>query len=239
MYRICFLIVFFLVFVQLDSCGGSKKKLFMPDSTRWTDQDIPLDELDTGTVNSDSIIITDEMKQFFLPGDSLIEGRPVSFYLNRRDVSQTARDFYLLRFIPSDDEATYALCDSILTKNDTTRRFYYFLFIRLMRIADGGLAEGMSDYALKYFLKFPQEFYARLKNPLYKQYYNNWVEYIASTLMIPNNKNPSVLEIRNYILQEQIKNIKSLSPSLRMDIISFADTVASMQIRVTGAHFSR
>src|SRR5579872_687035 len=101
------------------------------DSNRWTDQDIPLIELDTVRVNTDSIIIADQMKKQFLPSDSLIDGRPVSFYLNRDDVSTVAKNFYLLLFIPSDNDVTYAMSDSILTKNDTTRPFYYFLFIRL------------------------------------------------------------------------------------------------------------
>lgn len=201
----------------------------MPDSTRWTDQDVPLDELPTGSVNTDSLVILDNMRSQFSAADSIIEGRPVSFYLNRADVSQTAKDFYSLRFIPSGNDATFALCDSILSSNDTTRPFYYFLFTRMMRIADGGLAEGMSDYAVKYILQYPKEFYKRLKEPLYKELYNNWVEFAASTLMLPGIKNPTADEVRSYIIKEQTKKIKGLTASLRNEMEAFADTVAKMQ----------
>lgn len=168
------------------------------------------------------------MRSAFAPSDTLIEGRPVSFYLNRNDISNTARDFYLLKFIPSDDEPTFALCDSILSKNDTTRPFYFFLFMRMMRISDEGLSEGMSDYAVKYVLQYPHEFYTRLKEPAYRGYFGTWIEFVASALVLRGNENPSADDVRNYIIKEQTSKIKGITPSLRHEIESFADTVSKM-----------
>lgn len=207
----------------------------MPDSTRWTDQDVPLNEISTGSVNTDSAVMAENMKTAFSPADSMVSGRPASFYLSRSDVSQLAKDFYMLKFIPGDNAATYSLCDSILSRNDTTRPFYYFLFMRLMEISDGGLAEGMTDEALKYFFQFPKEFYSHLREPLYRRYFNNWVEFIASSLMLPGIENPSADELKNYIVKKQTKKIKSVTTDLLSQITSFADSVANMHVKVSNS----
>jgi len=225
-----FLLFLFLSTV-LTSCGGGKKKLLMPDSTRWTDQDIPLDELPGGSVNTDSLLILEKMKAQFSSSDSLIEGRPVSLYLLRADVSQTAKDFYLLRFIPSTDDATFSLCDSLLTKNDTTRPFYYFLFLRMHRIADGALTESIADFSVKYSLHFVDEFYRRLHLPIYRSSYSDWVTDLASAA--PNLRSQTAAtpmtpeELKQYIISEQLKNAKKITPSLKHDMQLFADSVAS------------
>lgn len=228
-------ILLLLSLTLITGCNSEKKKLFMPDSTRWTDQDVPLSEISTGSVNTDSVVMAENMKVAFSPADSMVSGRPASFYLNRSDVSQLAKDFYQMKFIPGDNDATYPLCDSILSKNDTTRPFYYLLFIRLMRISDGGLAEGMSDKALKYFFQFPKEFYSHLKEPLYREFYNSWVEFIASSLMLPGIENPSRDELKSYIVKEQTKKIKSVTTDLFSQITSFADSVANMQVKVANS----
>jgi hypothetical protein len=209
-----YLLLYVTLFL-LTSCGGGKKNLFMPDSNRWTDQDIPLNELDTGSINTDSIVISDKMRSLFHASDSLIEGRPVSFYLERADVSPIAKNFYLLKFIPSDDNATSSLCDSLLTTNDTTRPFYYFLFLRLFRLADGGLAELISNYAVHYAIEFVDDFYKKIDMPQYKWSYPEWVEYFVA---VKGNAGA-------YIISNQIKNAKHLTSSLRKKIQKFADDV--------------
>jgi hypothetical protein len=204
------------------SCGGGKKKLFMPDSTRWTDQDVPLSELDTGNVNTDSVAVADEMKKLFLPSDSLIEGRPVSFYLSRRDVLPAAKNFYLLRLIPTiENPEVDAICDSLTTTNDTTRPFYYFLFLRLNRLGgDFDDPEELPSYGMHYFFQFVDEFYKKLRMPQYKWSYSRWV-YLISLNKI------SVDDIKTYIIDTQTKNAKHLTTSLREQIEAFADSVVA------------
>ena len=221
-----FLLISFLSLGSAMSCGGGKGKLGTGDTSRWTDQDVPLEELPTGTVNTDSLLILDEMKKEFPVSDSLVEGRPASWYLNRRDISNTARAFYLMKFVPSDDDATFALCDSILTKNDTTRPFYFFLFQRIMRLADGALSEGITEYAQRYVLQYPEDFFKRIGSPVYKQFYNDWVSVVAFELEVPGTESPTVDEVRNYILQEQIKHSLHLNSVLKAKISLFADDVA-------------
>jgi hypothetical protein len=215
--------VFFLA-ILLTACGGGKKKLFMPDSTRWTDQDVPLNELDTGNVNADSINIADQMKKLFSPADSLIEGRPVSFYLDRADVPAVARNFYLLRVIPTVDNPDIdALCDSLLTKNDTTRPFYYFLFLRLNRLGgDWDDPEVLPSYAVHYCFQFVDEFYKKLQMPQYKLSSSHWL-FLLSLNKIPTD------DIRTYIISLQSKNAKHLTPSLRKQIEKFANDVSTYQ----------
>jgi len=213
----------------LSSCGGGKGKLLLPDSSRWTDQDIPLEEIQTGSINTDSIVMLDKMRSAFAPSDTLISGRPVSFYLNRPDISNIARDFFLLNFIPSDNDATFALCDSILTVNDTTRPFYFFLFMRIMRISEGSLSEGISNYAAKYVLRYPDEFFKRIGEPMYKQYYNEWVSTVAYDFAIPGFEKPTSEDVRSYIIREQISHTKHIIRVLRSKIEKFADAVSKQE----------
>jgi len=213
------------LFALLPSCGGEKKKLFMPDSTRWTDQDVPLTQLDTISVNTDSLNLADDMRKLFPYSDSLIEGRPVSFYLNRRDISQTARDFYLLRFIPSSrppyDIITSSLADSLLTKNDTTRPFYYFLFLRLHKIApDAGIEPDIEQYGKAYAMNFPEEFYRKLSLPIYRATYSKWVNDVAQSASTVTPE-----EYRQSIISEQMKHAKKMTPELQKKIHDFADSV--------------
>ena len=224
MYRI-FLV--FILLIIITSCGGEKKKLFMPDSSRWTDQDIPLNELDTGNVNANSINISEELKKLFSPADSIIEGRPVSYYLNRTDVSLAAKNFYLLRFIPTvDNPVTYSILDSILTENDTTRPFYYFLFLRFYRLGDTWATdpELLPSYAVGYSFHFVDEFYKKLEMPQYRWSYNYWVTSIAL------NKIP-IDDIQSYLIKEQSKNAKKLTPMLQHEIHAFADSIVAHNAR--------
>ena len=70
-----------------------------------------------------------------------LNGKPINYYLNHPGVSETAKLYYKGQFAPYDDDATFAMVDSILTNNKNTRPFYFFLFNQLMKTADGALAE--------------------------------------------------------------------------------------------------
>lgn len=209
-----------LLLMLLSSCGGGKGKLLLPDSSRWTDQDIPIEELQTGSVNTDSINIADQMKKLFSPSDSLIEGRPVSFYLDRRDVSTAAKNFYLLRLIPTiDNPEIYAICDSLMTKNDTTRPFYYFLFLRFFKLGgEWDDPEILPGYAVDYSMQFIDEFYKKLEMPQYKWSYPHWVHAISLNKI-------STDDIRSYLINVQTKNAKKPTKELRQKIASFADSI--------------
>jgi hypothetical protein len=194
----------------------------MPDSTRWTDQDIPLEDLDTGHVNTDSVAIVDRMKTLFPQTDSVIEGRPVSYYLDRRDVSAAAKKFYLLQLLPTTDNPDVdAICDSLTTKNDTTRPFYYFLFLRFNKLGgDFDDPEELPSYGVHYFFQYVDEFYNKLKIPQYRWSYSRWVYLISQNKI-------STDDIKTYIISNQTKSAKHLTPVLRKEIESFADSVVT------------
>jgi len=220
MRKTSLLLVCLTLVATLLSCGERKGKLLVPDSLRYTDQDVPLEELSTGNVNTDSLATLDEMKRLSSSADSLIEGRPVSFYLQRSDVSLTAKNFYLLRFIPSDNEETFALCDSLSTKNDTTRPFYYFLFLRFYRLGGEWTTdpELLPQSAIHYSMEFVDEFYRKLQMPQYRWSYHYWVESLSL------NKFP-VDDIKDYLIKVQMKRAKKPSRELRQQIAAFGDSI--------------
>jgi hypothetical protein len=170
-----------------------------------------------------------KMVKLFPPADSLIEGRGVSFYLSRNDVPESAKRFYHLNFIPYADmynrnvDTASELGDSLLTKNDTTRPFYYFLFLRLHQTVDTSfrLLSNMRGVGNDYSMTFVDEFYEKLRMPQYKKFYTFWVEDVAND--VPN---VSSKEYRQMIIKEQLKHAKKVTSALRKEIKLFADSVA-------------
>ncbi|MEP7235496.1 MAG: hypothetical protein ABI778_09395, partial [Ignavibacteriota bacterium] len=147
-------------------------------------------------------------------------GRPVSFYLQRSDVPITAKNFYLNKLQPAQDEQTFSIMDSLLTRNDTTRPFYYFLFLRFYRLGEDWATdpELLTPYAIGYGMKFVDEFYRKLHMPQYKWSYHNWV--VSFSL----NKFPTD-DIKEYLIKEQTKNAKKMTAELKRQIVTFGDSI--------------
>ena len=58
----------------------------------------------------------------------------------------------------SDDERTFALFDSLQSKNKATRQLTFEVYKAISLKADGALAEGMGNYIKSYFQYLPGEF---------------------------------------------------------------------------------
>ena len=200
----------------------------MPDSLRWTDQDVPLQELDTGNVNIDSLLINEELEIVFAKADSIVSGRPVSYYLSRPDVSQNAKDLYLRKFIPSADEKTFEIGDSLLSKNKATLPFYFFLFTKILRIAKGGLSYKVFFQAANFALYNPNEFFLRISEPNYRIYYSIWCQEVANGIEQDVSRSP-IGNMKQYVITEQTKHAKPLTPFMKEKILIFADSVASVR----------
>lgn len=64
----------------------------------------------------------------------------------------------------SDNELTFRCLDSLLSKNQDTRNFYFKVFLKISSQADGSLAEAIGSYSKSYFQLFPFEYLAKTKN---------------------------------------------------------------------------
>src|SRR5688572_20227185 len=108
-----------------------------------------------------------------------IKERPIEFYLNHKNIGQTAKLFYQGKFAISDDEGTFSFLDSLLTKNKETKPFYFFLYNQVMKITDGSVAEHMAGLCLGYLTKFPCDFLQNLNDKEYQVDLDKWTSFIG------------------------------------------------------------
>ena len=103
--------------------------------------------------------------------------KPVRFYIENKDCSQTAIDFYFGKYSPTDESKTAALLNLVLTENSELRPFYRWILNKTIQIQDGALAEYTGKPARKYAEKFPEEFFDYMdfdpSGEKYKDWYNS------------------------------------------------------------------
>jgi hypothetical protein len=116
-------------------------------------------------------------------------GQPLkdfSLYLNSKQVSKNAKDYYNNKFKASDDGKTLSIIDSLKSKNDETRPFYIFLVSRMMIKSDGALSEALGD--CKDFLENHPDYaidFLYSNNSLdNKIFVDNWAKTIAGEFAI-------------------------------------------------------
>ena len=111
----------------------------------------------------------------------------VSSYLDSKQVSKAAKDFYKGKFRATDDTKTFSIIDSLKTKNNLTRPFYIFLVSKIIDKADGALSESLG-VSCKEFIESHPDFlidflYSKTKT-VDKRFLDNWANRIAGEFMI-------------------------------------------------------
>jgi len=114
-----------------------------------------------------------------------IAGKPISFYLNHNAITQDAKLYYEDKFTPSDNNRTFAILDSVVTRNREIRPFYFFVFNQIMKTSDGTLSEYVSAVCSRYFSQYPCEFMQWQNDRIYEASLRKWADYIAFDLYTP------------------------------------------------------
>lgn len=128
------------------------------------------------------------------PETDTIGNKPAKFYLKNQRVAQIAKDFYMGRFNPKDNDSTTYLL-SLATKNNLYRPFYRWCLDQTIIIADGALGEYPGKPALEYAMRYPNEFFAYMDKDKSRKRYKRWVEIISySGLLNYNTENPITLK---------------------------------------------
>lgn len=109
-----------------------------------------------------------------------LNGKPIDYYLNHRQIDQYAKLYYQGKFATSDDTLTFAFLDSVLTRNPETKPFYLFVFNSVVSFADGALSEVVVEYCWEYFEKHPCEFFALSDDKRYSKNYCKWFDEASS-----------------------------------------------------------
>ena len=100
--------------------------------------------------------------------------KPVSYYLNDKNCSGLASDFYYGILRPSDDGTTDELLKLATSDNNKLRPFYRWCLNKTIIIQDGALGEHTGVPARKYAEKFPQEFFSYMDIDTSGEKYNEW-----------------------------------------------------------------
>jgi hypothetical protein len=111
----------------------------------------------------------------------------IKSYLESKQVSKTAKDFYFDKFKVTDDIKTFSIVDSLKTINNFTRPFYILLVSKIIEKADGALSESLG-VKCKEFIELNPDFlidflYSKSTN-VDKSFLGNWANQIAGEFKI-------------------------------------------------------
>ena len=194
------------IFLLLFACNkpqtiDSKKKTvetIKPDSVK----DIPKENKKNNKDNS-------WQQGFGLTHDDdkdTIWNRPVRFYIEDKNCSQLAKDFYFGNKRPTDDEETEKLLNLIITDNKNLRPFYRWILNKTILIQDGALAEYTGQPARRYAEKFPNEFFDYMDFDKSGDKYLDWCNSILYSGFYDTDDWRKPKEIREGMIKAMIKN---------------------------------
>jgi len=166
---------FIMIFILLLSCNSNEKG---DKQKRAISRDI---------ISHKDVYWKDQVngKLYLLP-DSINE-KPISFYLNNAGVAQIAKDFYINKFRPSDNDSTTLLLSYLSTNDSIVRPFYLWCLDFTITISDGALSEYPGEPAIQYATKFPKEFFEFMDQDSTRERYKRWVEIIAYSGLVNYN----------------------------------------------------
>jgi hypothetical protein len=111
----------------------------------------------------------------------------IKSYLDSKQVSKAAKDFYYGKFKATDDTKTFSIIDSLKTKNNLTRPFYIFLVSKIIDKADGALSESLGVSCKDFIESHPDfliDFLYSKSTIVDKRFLGNWANQIAGEFMI-------------------------------------------------------
>ena len=90
---------------------------------------------------------------------------------------------------PTDNDVTFRVMDSLLSKNVDDRKFYFKVFIKILDQADGALAEMVGTPAMKYVEIYTPEFMDLSRN-ISKENFNSWASFVGWEILLSSNDDP-------------------------------------------------
>jgi hypothetical protein len=99
------------------------------------------------------------------------------YYLADIDSRTIAEQFMNDELQPSDNFITFRILDSLTSTNTSTRKFYLQVFNKIIKQADGALAEIMGTPVIEFLKKYPTEFARTIKSNELFELYSNFAAY--------------------------------------------------------------
>ncbi len=143
----------------------------------------------------------------------------INFYLNNKQISKTAKDFYNKKFKASDDERTLSIVDSLETRNNSTRPFYIFLVSKMMAHSDGALSEVLGASCKSFLELHPDNllnFLSSQNKIVNPSFINQWAILIALEFGIECEK-----QEKTCIKKSLVKTSKKVSIENKQRLVEF------------------
>ncbi|HCX21552.1 MAG: hypothetical protein CMB80_09910 [Flammeovirgaceae bacterium] len=99
------------------------------------------------------------------------------YYLADIDPRTIAERFMNDELLPSDNFISFRVLDSLTSTNTSTRKFYLPVFNKIVRHADGALAEVIGSPIIEFLKNYPTEFAHTIKSNELFELYSNFAAY--------------------------------------------------------------
>jgi hypothetical protein len=116
---------------------------------------------------------------------------------------------------PSDNFSTFRVIDSLNAKSFEDRKFYFKVFLNIMKKSDGALAEAVGTPAYDYVEKHTKEFF-ELSQAITKEQFDLWANNIGVEIYLSSQNNPTK-EAEEYYKKLQ----KNCSPDQKNEVDKF------------------
>ena len=93
------------------------------------------------------------------------------------------------KILPTDNERTFEIMDSLEAKSEVDRKYYFKVFLKIVDHADGALGEAVGQYAYSYVEHYPVEFFEHSKT-MTKEQFTKWAEYVGFEIVASSEEDP-------------------------------------------------
>jgi hypothetical protein len=148
---------------------------------------------------------------------SMLNGKPISFYLNHPRIDKISKRFYKGELILVRDSIPACLMDSLFTRNSETRPFYFFLFNQIVDLSDGKMVKSVASKCTTFVQLYPCEFFNSFNQTDIDINVVKWTTYIGLTLM----DKPSYFDFKGQVdskLKTECSDVQDLSKSFFREV---------------------
>ena len=124
---------------------------------------------------------------------------------------------------PSDNFCTFRVMDSLNAKSLVDRKFYFKVFLNIMKKSDGALAEAVGSPAYDYVEKHTKEFFELAQTATNEQF-ELWANNVGVEIFLSSTNNPTkdaeeyYMKLRENCSLEQKKEVEKFCKIIRETI---------------------
>ena len=148
--------------------------------------------------------------------------KPVRYYIENKNCSPIAIDFYFGRYRPIDIQKTEDLLSLVTTDDAALRPFYRWILNKTIQIQDGALGEYTGKPARQYAEKFPNEFFEYMDIEKTNDKYLNWTNAILYSGFYIGDDYDKPNVVRKDMIKNMSDNCKQCTPAMLLRIKKLA-----------------